>query len=56
MDNLCFDKRFVVSLTIVLCAIVIFNNHDHWPWPRRLLALALNTLSSNPSLVLAPLQ
>jgi len=44
VDNLCFDKRFVVSLTIgfwreMKCHFlnIFFNNHDHWPWlwPRR---------------------
>ena len=55
MDNLCFDKRFVVSLTIGFyekCHFLnfFFNNRDHrpwpwprryWPWPRTELALAL---------------
>ena len=57
VDNLCFDKRFVVSLTIGFWWEFFFNSHDHWPWlwPWRELALALasNMLSSNPSLVVS---
>ena len=57
VDNLCFDKRFVVSLTIgfwweMSFLNIFFNNYDHWPWPWpwRELALALASKTTGPGL------
>jgi len=45
VDNLCFDKRFVVTYfnnCILMRNVILkfFFKHWPWPWPRRELALA----------------
>ena len=51
VDNLCFDKRFVASLTIGFWWEMSFFYFFQQSWSLAL-ALASNILSSNPSLVL----